>query len=73
MTRFDIYTPCERLKPYVKHFVISESDEVQTYKILPFEVASAHHSTYFSTGKTNFDWPRYTLMVSFTKSLSFAW
>lgn len=33
--RFDLYLPCERLKPYVRTFAISESATESTYKILP--------------------------------------
>jgi AraC-like DNA-binding protein len=33
--RFDTYIPCDILKPYVKNFVISESEEEKTYKVLP--------------------------------------
>lgn len=33
--KFETYLPCVRLRPYVKHFVISEGDRVQTYKVLP--------------------------------------
>ncbi|MXV15751.1 helix-turn-helix domain-containing protein [Pedobacter sp. HMF7056] len=33
--RYEIYAPCERLKPYVKHLVISEAGEAQTYPVLP--------------------------------------
>jgi AraC-like DNA-binding protein len=33
--KFEIYTPSDQLKPYVKQFVISENDEAQTYKVLP--------------------------------------
>ncbi|HEY4877146.1 MAG TPA: helix-turn-helix domain-containing protein [Puia sp.] len=33
--RFDTYIPCNILKPYVKNFVISESEEEKIYKVLP--------------------------------------
>jgi len=33
--KFEIHTPCEQLRPYVKHLVVSESDETQSYKVLP--------------------------------------
>lgn len=33
--RFDTYIPCDILKPYVKNFVISESEEEKIYKVLP--------------------------------------
>ena len=33
--KFEIHPPCEQLKPYVKHFVISENDDPQSYKVLP--------------------------------------
>lgn len=33
--RFDTYIPRDILRPYVKHFAISESAEEATYKILP--------------------------------------
>lgn len=33
--RFDQYQPCERLRQYVRHFVISENEDAQTYKIFP--------------------------------------
>lgn len=35
MNRFDKCFPGDILKPYVKYFVISESDNEQTYKVLP--------------------------------------
>jgi AraC-like DNA-binding protein len=33
--KFEIYQPSAQLRPFVKHFVISESDDAQTYKVLP--------------------------------------
>jgi AraC-like DNA-binding protein len=33
--RFDTYIPSDVLKPYVKNFVISESEEEKIYKVLP--------------------------------------
>jgi AraC-like DNA-binding protein len=33
--KFDTYLPCDRLKPYIKHFIISENGDAQTYKVLP--------------------------------------
>src|ERR1700679_350495 len=33
--KFEIHQPCDQLSPYVKHIVISENDEAQTYKVLP--------------------------------------
>lgn len=33
--RFDIYLPCDALKPYIRHFAISEAEEANHYKILP--------------------------------------
>ena len=33
--RFDIYAPCDALKPYIRHFAISESQQESHYKILP--------------------------------------
>lgn len=33
--RFDIFTPCDQLKTYIKHFVISENEEETTYKVFP--------------------------------------
>lgn len=33
--KFQAYLPCDRLKPFIKRFVISEASEGQTYKILP--------------------------------------
>jgi AraC-like DNA-binding protein len=33
--KFVLHPPCARLKPYVKHFVVSESSEAQAYKVLP--------------------------------------
>ena len=33
--KLDSYPPCERLKPYVKQFVVSENSIAQTYKVLP--------------------------------------
>lgn len=35
MGRFDIYFPCERLKPFVKQLVVSENEEEQVYKVIP--------------------------------------
>ena len=33
--KFQIFQPGDQLKPHVKHFVISENDDAQTYKVLP--------------------------------------
>ncbi|MBB5396106.1 helix-turn-helix domain-containing protein [Mucilaginibacter sp. AK015] len=33
--KFDTYTPCEALKPFVKSFAISENAAAHTYKVLP--------------------------------------
>ena len=33
--KFEIHTPCEQLRPYVKHLIVSESDESQSYRVLP--------------------------------------
>ncbi|MFN0290740.1 helix-turn-helix domain-containing protein [Pedobacter helvus] len=33
--RFERIAPCERLRPYIKYFAISESIEATTYKVLP--------------------------------------
>src|ERR1700722_9499718 len=33
--RFDTYIPCDILTPYVKAFVISETTNEKTYKVLP--------------------------------------
>jgi len=33
--KFEIHTPCEQLRLYVKHLVVSESDETRSYKVLP--------------------------------------
>lgn len=35
MNRFEPHLPSELLKPYIKCFVLSESDEEQSYKVLP--------------------------------------
>lgn len=35
MGRFDKYAPGDILKPYIKYFVISESEHEQAYKVLP--------------------------------------
>jgi len=35
MNRFDKYIPADILKPYIKYFVISESENEQTYRVLP--------------------------------------
>ncbi len=35
MNRFDLYTPREELKPYIKSFAVSENMDAQTYKIIP--------------------------------------
>jgi len=35
MTRFDLYTPCTQLQPYVQHFAISVATSAATYKVLP--------------------------------------
>lgn len=35
MVRFDTYIPCDILKPYIRAFVISETENEQAYKILP--------------------------------------
>jgi len=33
--KFDTYIPCDRLKPFIKSFAISETEAEQTYKVLP--------------------------------------
>ncbi len=33
--KFDYYIPTERLKPYIKHFVVSENEEESQYKVFP--------------------------------------
>jgi AraC-like DNA-binding protein len=33
--KFETHPPCDALKPFVKHFVISENADAQTYKVLP--------------------------------------
>jgi AraC-like DNA-binding protein len=33
--RFDSYTPSDQLKPYIKSFVVSETTDESTYKVLP--------------------------------------
>ena len=33
--KFEIHAPCEQLRPYIKHLIVSESDETQSYKVLP--------------------------------------
>ena len=33
--RFDKVTPTDRLKPYIRHYIISENAEEQTFKIFP--------------------------------------
>lgn len=33
--RYQVYTPSDRLKPYVKQLIISEGDDEQTYRVLP--------------------------------------
>jgi AraC-like DNA-binding protein len=33
--KFDYYTPCEKLTPFVQSLVISESDNENSYKVLP--------------------------------------
>lgn len=33
--RYQVYIPCDRLKPYIRQFVISEASDEQTYKVLP--------------------------------------
>lgn len=33
--RYQVYLPCDRLKPYVRQLIISESSDEQTYKVLP--------------------------------------
>jgi len=33
--KFEIHQPCDQLKPYIKHFIISENDELKSYKVLP--------------------------------------
>jgi AraC-like DNA-binding protein len=33
--RFQLFAPCDRLKPFVRHFVISEAEEAQCYPVLP--------------------------------------
>ncbi len=33
--KFQPYLPCDRLKPYIKEFIISESNDEQIYRVLP--------------------------------------
>jgi AraC-like DNA-binding protein len=33
--KFDKYTPTELLKPYIKHYVVSEAEEQKEYKVFP--------------------------------------
>jgi AraC-like DNA-binding protein len=33
--KYEIHTPCARLKPYVKHIVISENEDMGSYKVFP--------------------------------------
>jgi len=33
--KFETYLLCDALKPYVKHFIISENSDAKTYKVLP--------------------------------------
>ncbi|MVM28732.1 helix-turn-helix domain-containing protein [Spirosoma sp. HMF4905] len=33
--RYQVYTPCDRLKPYVRHLAISEASDEQAYTVLP--------------------------------------
>lgn len=33
--KFQRYLPCHRLAAYIKHFVVSENSDAQTYKVLP--------------------------------------
>lgn len=33
--KYEAYIPCDLLKPFIKSFIISESDEAATYKVLP--------------------------------------
>jgi hypothetical protein len=33
--RFELHPPCERLKPFVRHLVISEADQAAAYPVLP--------------------------------------
>ncbi|MCK7555926.1 helix-turn-helix domain-containing protein [Chitinophaga sedimenti] len=33
--KFDAYIPCERLRPYIKQFVVSENDAAAAYKVFP--------------------------------------
>jgi AraC-like DNA-binding protein len=33
--RFELHPPCERLKPFVRHLVISETDAAAVYPVLP--------------------------------------
>jgi len=33
--KFEIHQPCEQLRPYVKHFIISENDEMLKYNVIP--------------------------------------
>ena len=33
--KFDKHLPTERLKPYIKHFVVSENELESEYKVLP--------------------------------------
>ncbi|MBB4805887.1 hypothetical protein HNP38_001159 [Chryseobacterium defluvii] len=33
--RFDKFVPTDRLKPYIKYFVVSENEREEEYKIFP--------------------------------------
>jgi len=33
--KYQVYTPCAQLQPYVKHLIISETSNEHTYKVLP--------------------------------------
>ncbi|MXN92024.1 helix-turn-helix domain-containing protein [Flavobacterium sp. Sd200] len=33
--RFDLYSPCAALQPYIKYFAVSEQQEAQNYTVLP--------------------------------------
>ena len=33
--KFQVYLPCDQLLPYVKHLIISENENANTYQILP--------------------------------------
>jgi hypothetical protein len=33
--KFQVHLPCERLLPYVKHLIISENEQENSYRVLP--------------------------------------